>query len=144
MPRYHVDMNLMEFYGIGCDHCDDMKPHIAQVEKEIRRSFARYEVWENEKNLKILQKLDRGLCGGIPFFYNRKTRDYICSATSADNLKNWALGKPNNAFTQAEKKPFGWDDLVKETQEKLKGPLDAVKQIQQKIQPKPAVAGKKK
>eukprot|EP00741_Cyanophora_paradoxa_P001034 tig00000455_g996.t1 len=127
MGRFPRDPNLMEFYGIGCDHCEDMQPLIHQVEAEIGRSFVRYEVWENPRNLKILQKLDRGMCGGIPFFYNRKTRDYICGATTADNLKAFALGKPHDAFTQPPKEPKTWDDTKKELESNMR---NAVKQAQ--------------
>eukprot|EP00274_Cyanoptyche_gloeocystis_P001380 CAMPEP_0196655930 /NCGR_PEP_ID=MMETSP1086-20130531/11402_1 /TAXON_ID=77921 /ORGANISM="Cyanoptyche gloeocystis , Strain SAG4.97" /LENGTH=138 /DNA_ID=CAMNT_0041988479 /DNA_START=98 /DNA_END=514 /DNA_ORIENTATION=- len=136
-----IDKNLMEFYGIGCDHCDDMKPRIAQVEAETGKRFAKYEVWQNEKNLQILQKIDKGMCGGIPFFYNRRTRDYICGATSTENLKNWALGRPHEAFTQGEKKPFSMQESIKEWKESAEKMKQTIQDIQGKLQ---SMSAKKK
>mmetsp|Transcript_40715 Transcript_40715/g.66049 ORF Transcript_40715/g.66049 Transcript_40715/m.66049 type:complete len:151 (+) Transcript_40715:69-521(+) len=147
MPAFAVDKDLMEFYGIGCDHCDDMKPKIHEVERELGRSFARYEVWYNQKNLQILQKLDQGFCGGIPFFYNRKTRDYICGATTTENLRNWATGRPFDSFTQAEKKPFSWDEWVKENKQMIKDAQVKAGDFQKKFLPftmqQKAIKGKK-
>ena len=41
-----------------------------------------------------MQRLDRGRCGGVPFFYNKRSRRYICGATTYANLRAWALGEP--------------------------------------------------
>ena len=40
------------------------------------------QVWYDPKNLELLQKYDKGRCGGVPFFYNKRSRRFICGATS--------------------------------------------------------------
>ena len=56
------------------------------------------QVWYSSKNLELLQRLDRGRCGGVPFFYNKRSRRFICGATTYDNLKAWALCEPCEPF----------------------------------------------
>ena len=61
-------------------------------------STACAQVWYNSKNLELLQRLDRGRCGGVPFFYNKRSRRYICGATTYANLTNWAMCEPCEPF----------------------------------------------
>nr|UXY86968.1 thioredoxin family protein [Cryptomonas paramecium] len=91
--------HLFEFYGIECEHCIEMEFLVDQLEKEINVPVRRFEVWYNDENVKLLQKFDKDeMCGGVPFFYNKKTRSWICGATTYPNLKAWALGKPHERF----------------------------------------------
>mmetsp|Transcript_8084 Transcript_8084/g.14639 ORF Transcript_8084/g.14639 Transcript_8084/m.14639 type:complete len:193 (+) Transcript_8084:81-659(+) len=91
--------NLLEFYGIECDHCVDMEPLIEQLKEETGLFMRRFEVWYNDDNLRLLQKLDKeGSCGGVPFFYNKRSREWICGATTYPNFKAWALGQPSERF----------------------------------------------
>lgn len=85
--------HLLEFYGTECVHCNEMKPLVERLEKEKKIKVQRIEVWHNAANAKILDQYDQGICGGVPFFYNKKTNKAICGATSYENLKKWALGK---------------------------------------------------
>jgi len=70
-----------------------MKPWIEKLEKELGVKVSRVEVWHNEANAKRMQDIDKGRCGGVPYFYNKKTGKWICGAVSYDKLKAWALGK---------------------------------------------------
>jgi thiol-disulfide isomerase/thioredoxin len=91
--------HLLEFYGIECDHCVDMEPLMERLQKETGLPIRRFEVWYSDDNLRLLQKLDKGSsCGGVPFFYNKKTKGWICGATTYENLKSWALGRPHQRF----------------------------------------------
>jgi thiol-disulfide isomerase/thioredoxin len=85
--------DLMMFTGTECTHCHEMEPLVEKLEKETGVKVERLEVWHNSKNAEMLQKLDKGFCGGIPFFYNKITGKWICGSTSYDKLKTWALGK---------------------------------------------------
>ncbi|MBI2173381.1 MAG: hypothetical protein HYT73_04230 [Candidatus Aenigmarchaeota archaeon] len=85
--------DLIEFYGTECSHCIEMQPLIERLEKEMKVKIERLEVWHNAKNAKFLQETDKGFCGGVPFFFNRKTGKWICGSTSYENLKKWAAGK---------------------------------------------------
>lgn len=39
-----------------------------------------------------------GACGGVPFYFNKKTRGWICGATTYPNFKAWATGAPHERF----------------------------------------------
>ena len=82
--------NLLSFYGNECDHCRNMEPLIKKLEEETNLKMERYEVWHNEENAKIMDQYDKNLCGGVPFFYNTKSKEWICGEISYEKLKSWA------------------------------------------------------
>ena len=84
--------DLVEFYGTECIHCREMDPLVQKLEKEEGVKIEKLEVWHNTDNLNIMRELDKGYCGGVPFFYNKKTNRWICGSTSYEKLKAWALG----------------------------------------------------
>ena len=88
-----TDNELIAFYGTECPHCIEMEPLIAQLEKEEGIRIQRLEVWHNAKNAALFEKLDNGTCGGVPFFFNPKTKKWIGGSTSYDKLKKWAKGQ---------------------------------------------------
>lgn len=81
---------LLEFYGDKCGHCENMKPLVEEFEKETGLKIEKLEVWNNEDNAEKLEQYDKGLCGGVPFFFNTDTNDFICGETSYEKLKEWA------------------------------------------------------
>ena len=85
-------MALLEFYGETCPHCVEMKPMIEKVEKDLGVSIEKIEVWNDEANAKRMEEIDKGLCGGVPFFYNTATGKWICGEAGYDELKAWAEG----------------------------------------------------
>ena len=88
-----VKDELLFFTGTECVHCHHMDPLVEKLEKEEGVKLMKLEVWHNAENAKVLQQLDKGYCGGIPFFYNKKTGKWICGAVPYEKLKAWALGK---------------------------------------------------
>jgi len=86
-------MALLMFYGTECIHCHEMMPLVDKLEKETKLKVKKLEVWHDSKNAAIFQKLDQGKCGGVPFFYNEKTKKWICGAVPYAELKAWATGK---------------------------------------------------
>ena len=80
---------LIMFHGRECPHCRAMDPLVDQLEKELKIKVKRLEVWYDAKNAAMLKKIDVGLCGGVPFFYNTKTKRYICGAVDYETLKRW-------------------------------------------------------
>jgi len=84
---------LLMFTGEECVHCNKMSPLIAKLEKEEKVKIKKLETWHNSANKKLLEKTDNGKCGGVPFFYNSKTKKTICGSTSYSKLKSWALNK---------------------------------------------------
>ena len=83
---------LLLFYGTECTHCHDMFPLVEKLEKELKVKVEKRECWHNAKNAALLEKLDKGECGGVPFFYNEKTKKSICGAVDYAILKKWAQG----------------------------------------------------
>ena len=85
--------DLIQFYGRECIHCREMEPLIERLEREEGIKIEKLEVWHNSDNLRIMREFDKGYCGGVPFFYNKKTGKWICGSTSYEKLKEWAVGK---------------------------------------------------
>lgn len=84
---------LLEFYGTECPHCIKMKPLVEQLERETGIKVEAFEVWHNEANAKKMDEYDTGLCGGVPFFYNTDTKQFVCGSIDYEKLKEWALKK---------------------------------------------------
>ena len=91
--------NLLEFYGTECPYCVTMHELVERLEKEEGIKIESLEVWHNEENEKRLLEIDKDLCGGVPFFFNTKTKKFICGNTSYETFKKWAKGEP---FIQEE------------------------------------------
>lgn len=81
---------LLNFYGKECPHCHEMEPLVDQLQKETGVMVDRLEVWHNDENMKTMEKYDKNLCGGVPFFFNTETNKFICGEASYDELKTWA------------------------------------------------------
>ena len=81
------------FYGTECIHCHEMVPLVEKLEKEERVKITRIETWHNSSNKKKFEDTDKGKCGGVPFFYNEKTKKTLCGSTDYQTFKKWALGK---------------------------------------------------
>jgi len=80
--------------------------------RELEREgfhMKRFEVWYNTKNTELLQHLDMGRCGGVPYYFNKRTRRFVCGATDFENLRKWAADGINDPFHPP-------DDLVKPEQ----------------------------
>lgn len=84
---------LLEFYGRECSHCIKMAPLVERLKKEERAAVEQYEVWHNEENAAKFEALDKGRCGGVPFFINTETDKFLCGEVSYDELKAWAAAK---------------------------------------------------
>lgn len=85
-------MALLEFYGDTCPHCLKMAPLVDKL-KEEGFEVQQFEVWNNEEHAQKMEGIDKGLCGGVPFFYNEESEQFICGSTDYDTLKAWAEGK---------------------------------------------------
>ncbi|HNW71417.1 MAG TPA: hypothetical protein PKZ36_01075 [Candidatus Paceibacterota bacterium] len=85
--------HLLEFYGTECPHCVRMHNLVIRLEQKEGIKIDSIEVWHNKENEKRLIEIDRDFCGGVPFFYNEKTKKYICGDVSYRELKKWAEDK---------------------------------------------------
>ena len=83
----------MEFYGTECPHCERMKPLIQRLEREEELKVESFEVWHDEHNREKMKEYDKGFCGGVPFFFNTESGNWICGETDYESLKRWANEK---------------------------------------------------
>ncbi len=91
MPK--ITSHLLQFGGTECVHCHEMDPIVEQLKKEEGIELQYLESWHNDENAKLLEELDGGRCGGVPFFYNSKTKKFICGSCDYETLKKWAKGE---------------------------------------------------
>lgn len=85
-------MALLEFYGKECPHCVTMMPMIDKLIAEGIK-IEKFETWHSEENAEKLAQYDRGLCGGVPFFYNTVSKHFICGETDEASIRKWAKGE---------------------------------------------------
>ncbi len=67
-----------------------MTPLIERLKKETGAKFDSFEVWHNEENAKKMDEYDKNYCGGVPFFYNTKSNEWLCGEVDYNTLKAWA------------------------------------------------------
>ena len=86
------DKELLFFYGTECPHCIRMEKLLDKLIKEEGVTVRKIEIWHNEENNKLLEKLDcePEPCGGVPFFLNQKTGKTVCGEVKYNELKDWA------------------------------------------------------
>ena len=86
---------LLMFTGDNCAHCDEMEPIIDRVERDLNVRVHRFNVWRDQINFKLFEKLDKNRkCGGLPYFYNTATKQGICGASTYGNFRLWARNRP--------------------------------------------------
>ncbi len=86
-------MTLIEFYGRECPHCEAMEDKVARLEENEDVTVDQREVWHDDDNAAEFEELDDGRCGGVPFFINTDTGDWLCGEASYDKLVAWATGQ---------------------------------------------------
>lgn len=86
-------MTLYEFYGDECPHCENMKSKVEELEEDKNLEVKQLEVWNDKENAEKMKKLDGGKCGGVPFFYNTESEEWLCGEADIETLRNWALGQ---------------------------------------------------
>ncbi|GJQ11445.1 hypothetical protein GpartN1_g3236.t1 [Galdieria partita] len=125
---------LLEFHGTECDHCVDMLPLVHKIEKELGVTMLKLEVWHNPRNNRLLQKLDSSsVCGGVPFFYNRISRQFICGATTYKNLLAWAKSEGCASFLPPETAQGQEEDRSKSAFERLRS--KGMERLQERSKP---------
>jgi hypothetical protein len=68
-----------------------MDPLVERLEDETGLKIQQLEVWHNEANAKMMREIDKGYCGGVPFFFNKKTGKWICGSSDYERFKKWAM-----------------------------------------------------
>ena len=83
-------MALINFYGRECPHCERMESVIQKLEHDTGVTVERKEVWHDDENVKVMTAYDKGVCGGVPYFYNTETGKSICGEATIAELMEWA------------------------------------------------------
>jgi len=84
---------LLMFYGTECHFCHDAEPIIDKLAQELKVKVTKLEVWHNSENKKLMVKLNKINCGGVPFFYNEKTEKALCGNQSEQTFRKWMKGE---------------------------------------------------
>jgi len=127
----HEDSSyLIEFHSDNCDHCEQMEPVLQRLEDDLGTKIRRVNIFRRREFYGLMESMGHNECGGLPFYYNRRTGQAICGATSYKNLKRWGTGDlktlfqdpPENMFEQevdtSKKRSIGTKGFL---QEKIMG-----------------------
>ena len=78
---------LMEFHHDGCDHAEQMEPVLQRLEEDLDTKIRRINVSRRKEFFQLLHAVGHDECGSFPFYYNRRTGQAVCGATSYMNLR---------------------------------------------------------
>ena len=84
---------LLFFYGTECHFCHEAEPVIDKLSQELKVKVIKLEVWHNSENKKLMVKLDKIGCRGVPFFYNENTGKALCGNQSEAVFRKWMSGR---------------------------------------------------
>mgnify|MGYP002725604067 CR=1 FL=1 len=83
---------LYYYYGDGCPHCHEMMPIVDKLIKSGIK-IEKLETWSNDENASKLESIDKGKCGGVPYFWNDESEQWICGSTTEERVAKWAAGE---------------------------------------------------
>jgi hypothetical protein len=89
---------LLEFHSDNCDHCEQMEPVLRRLEDDLDTKIRRINIFRRREFMGLLEAIGFDECGGLPFYYNRRTGQAVCGATSYLNLKRWGTGDLSALF----------------------------------------------
>jgi hypothetical protein len=89
---------LLEFHTDNNDMCEQMEPVIERLEADLGTKVRRINIFRRREFMGLLEAIGFDECGSIPFYYNRRTGQAVCGATSYLNLKRWGTGDLNHLF----------------------------------------------
>jgi hypothetical protein len=124
------DSYLIAFHTDDNDHAAQMEPVVKRLEEDLQTKVRRVNVSRRREFYTLMEVMGHDECGQLPFYYNRKTAQAVCGATSYLNLKRWGTGDlkhlfqdpPENMFEQevdnSRKRKVGFSGFF---QEKLVG-----------------------
>lgn len=90
------DPELLFFYRTSCPFTARVRPELKCLEEHlktegrIKHRLKKFEVERDPAGMQLLNEVDKGLCGGVPFFFNKRTGAYVCGARRCEDLKRWA------------------------------------------------------
>mmetsp|Transcript_33348 Transcript_33348/g.44006 ORF Transcript_33348/g.44006 Transcript_33348/m.44006 type:complete len:211 (+) Transcript_33348:50-682(+) len=104
---------LLFFTGDNCEHCEDMKEKVKEVEKIIGEKVTEVDVWLGNRGYNMMayinldeaeeedeKKEEEKKFNVLPFFYNARSGERIVGACSFENLLKWADGEECQMFEE--------------------------------------------
>ncbi len=107
----------------------------------------RINIFSRKDTFSLLESIGYDECGTLPFYYNRRTGQAICGATSYLNLKRWGTGNLQHLFQDPPENLFEMDTEahVKKGDVGLKGFVtDKIKNLEKKEKPAKKASNKSK
>jgi hypothetical protein len=105
---------LISFESDDYDHCKQMQPVLKRLEEDLGTAIRRINIMRKREFMGLLEAVGHNDCGTLPFYYNRRTGQAICGATSYSNLRKWGTGDlrhsfndPPESLTQVEDQQIG-------------------------------------
>jgi len=89
---------LIEFVSDNCDLCDQMRPVIERLEEDLGTKVRRINIQRRSEFIGLLEAIGFDEGGNFPFYFNRRTGQAICGATTYMNLRRWGTGSLNHLF----------------------------------------------
>mmetsp|Transcript_37042 Transcript_37042/g.37698 ORF Transcript_37042/g.37698 Transcript_37042/m.37698 type:complete len:236 (+) Transcript_37042:99-806(+) len=83
------------------DDCDQMEPVVQRLEEDLDTTVRRINVSRRREFMAALTVMGHDECGRFPFYYNRRTGQAICGATTYANLLKLGTGSVNHLFNDA-------------------------------------------
>jgi hypothetical protein len=95
----HPDASyLIEFTSDNCDICEQMIPVVKRLEDDLGTKVRRINVFRRKEFITLLEAVGFDEGGNFPFYYNRRTGQAVCGATTYMNLKRWGTGSLKHLF----------------------------------------------
>lgn len=89
---------LLSFESDEYDHCKQMHPVLERLERDLGTVVRRVNVARRREFMAVLEAMGHNDCGTLPFYFNRRTGQAICGATTYSNLKRWGVGDLRHNF----------------------------------------------
>lgn len=89
---------LIEFVSDNCDMCDQMRPVVERLEDDLGTKVRRINIQRRNEFIALLETIGFDEGGNFPFYYNRRSGQAICGATTYMNLRRWGTGNLNHLF----------------------------------------------
>ena len=89
---HNDDVYLLEFHTENNDHCEQMEPVVQRLEDDLKTKVKRINVFHRKEYMYLLESIGFDEGGQLPFYYNRRTGQAVCGATTYANLRKWGTG----------------------------------------------------
>ena len=101
---------LVSFVSDDYDHCEQMEPVLKRLEDDLGTVIRRIDIARRREFMGLLEAMGHNDCGTLPFYYNRRTGQAVCGATTYVNLRRWGTGDLRHSFSDPPESLMQPDD----------------------------------